>query len=101
MVRTFGKRIEINNEIAAVQPKILNYFDNEIFDYAGGSGGHMDLLCYPFARGRLFLEQEKDKGQYDNAAQCFWTSVLQCSLEKNYLYRQENLMRSSLLTWRK
>ena len=68
------KRIEINNEIAAVQPKILNYFDNEIFDYAGGSGGHMDLLCYPFARGRLFLEQEKDKGQYDNAAQCFWTS---------------------------
>ena len=68
------KRIEINNEIAAVQPKILNYFDNEIFDYAGGSGGHMDLLCYPFARGRLFLEQEKDKGQYDNAVQCFWTS---------------------------
>ena len=68
------KRIEINNEIAAVQPKILNYFNNEIFDYAGGSGGHMDLLCYPFARGRLFLEQEKDKGQYDNAAQCFWTS---------------------------
>ena len=34
----------------------------------------MDLLCYPFARGRLFSEQEKDKGQYDNATQCFWTS---------------------------
>tara|TARA_B100001250_G_C19814394_1_gene797481 strand:+ start:2114 stop:3163 length:1050 start_codon:yes stop_codon:yes gene_type:complete len=66
--------IEKNDEIAAVQPKILNYFDKNIFDYAGGSGGHMDMFCYPFARGRLFLEQEKDKGQYDTAEQCFWAS---------------------------
>ena len=57
-----------------MQPKILNYFDKNIFDYAGGSGGHMDMFCYPFARGRLFLEQEKDKGQYDTAEQCFWAS---------------------------
>jgi len=68
------KCIEKNDEIAAVQPKILNYFDKNIFDYAGGSGGHMDMFCYPFARGRLFLEQEKDKGQYDTAEQCFWAS---------------------------
>ena len=66
--------IEKNDEIAAVQPKILNYYDKNIFDYAGGSGGHMDMFCYPFARGRLFLEQEKDKGQYNTAEQCFWAS---------------------------
>lgn len=66
--------IEKNDEIAAVQPKILNYFDKNTFDYAGGSGGHMDMFCYPFARGRLFLEQERDKGQYDTAEQCFWAS---------------------------
>ena len=41
------KCIEKNDEIAAGQPKILNYFDKNIFDYAGGSGGHMDMFCYP------------------------------------------------------
>ena len=49
---------------AAVQPKILNYYERNRFDYAGGSGGHMDVLCYPFARGRVFLDQEIDSGQY-------------------------------------
>ena len=75
--------IEKNDEIAAVQPKILNYFDKNIFDYAGGSGGHMDMFCYPFARGRLFLEQEKDKGQYDTAEQCFWASGTSILVRKN------------------
>ena len=28
----------------------------------------MDILCYPFARGRLFLEQEIDNNQYDDDA---------------------------------
>ncbi len=36
--------IKSNSQIAAVQPKILNYFDRNIFDYAGGSGGHMDVI---------------------------------------------------------
>ena len=63
-----------NKLIAATQPKILNYYENTTFDYAGGSGGYMDLLCFPFARGRIFLEQEKDRGQYDNAQKCFWAS---------------------------
>jgi len=63
-----------NKLIAATQPKLLNYYENTTFDYAGGSGGYMDLLCFPFARGRIFLEQEKDRGQYDNAQKCFWAS---------------------------
>jgi len=68
------KRIESDSSIAALQPKILNYYDRELFDYAGGSGGHMDLFCFPFARGRLFSDQEKDVGQYDKAEPCFWAS---------------------------
>ena len=60
--------------IAAVQPKILNYFEKELFDYAGGSGGAMDVLGFPFARGRLFLTREEDKGQYDDVTQVFWAS---------------------------
>lgn len=58
----------------AVQPKILNYFERDMFDYAGGSGGAMDVLCFPFARGRLFLTREYDTGQYDDKTEIFWAS---------------------------
>ena len=68
------QEIESHDDIAAIQPKILNYYNKNIFDYAGGSGGMMDIFCYPFARGRLFLEQEEDTGQYNDARQCFWAS---------------------------
>ena len=67
-------RLESDSSIAAVQPKILNYYKRDVFDYAGGSGGFMDIFCFPFARGRLFLNQEKDTGQYDEAQSCFWAS---------------------------
>ena len=67
-------RMKSDSSIAAIQPKILNYYNREIFDYAGGSGGHLDLFCFPFARGRIFLDQEKDTGQYNDAQQCFWAS---------------------------
>lgn len=62
------------NDIVAVQPKIRNYYERKLFDYAGGAGGHMDLFCFPFAKGRLFLEQEEDSGQYDTADDIFWAS---------------------------
>ena len=60
-----------DNKVAAVQPKILNYFDKNIFDYAGGSGGYMDWFCFPYARGRIFSKQEEDIGQYNDSKQCF------------------------------
>jgi|TARA_Y100000310_G_scaffold201831_1_gene201920 hypothetical protein len=66
--------LEKNRGVAAVQPKILNYFEKELFDYAGGSGGQMDILCFPFARGRLFLTREEDSGQYDDETDIFWAS---------------------------
>ena len=68
------ERIESDSSIAALQPKILNYYERDLFDYAGGCGGHMDIFCFPFARGRLFLDQEKDIGQYNSAESCFWAS---------------------------
>ena len=78
--------IQSKDNIAAVQPKILNYFDRSIFDYAGASGGFMDILCYPFARGRLFFNQERDEGQYDNASSCFWASGTALMVKKNLFY---------------
>jgi GT2 family glycosyltransferase len=60
--------------IAACQPKILSYSDKHLFEYAGASGGWMDNFGYPFTRGRVFDTCEADRGQYDDAAPCFWAS---------------------------
>ena len=68
------KIMNSNDNIGAVQPKILNYYDRNIFDYAGGAGGHMDIYCFPFARGRIFSFQENDEGQYNEKEKCFWSS---------------------------
>lgn len=66
--------LDKNDKVAAVQPKILNYYNRELFDYAGGAGGSMDFLGFPFARGRIFNEQESDCRQYDLSEEIFWSS---------------------------
>lgn len=74
--------LEEHPGVAAVQPKILNYFQRGRFDYAGAAGGQLDVLVFPFARGRVFLEQEEDRGQYDEAARIFWSSGTACLVRK-------------------
>ena len=66
--------LDENPQIAAVQPKILNYYQKNLFDYAGGAGGLMDFLVFPFARGRIFNEQEIDSNQYNSNEEIFWSS---------------------------
>ena len=75
----------INNDpnISSVQPKIINKYDKNKFDYAGGSGGFMDKYCYPFARGRIFHSIEKDNGQYDDSIKIFWASGTGFITKKN------------------
>ena len=63
-----------NEKISSVQPKILNYFRKNYFDYAGASGGYIDYLGYPFARGRIFNYLEEDKKQYNDKKKIFWAS---------------------------
>ena len=60
--------------ISACQPKILSYSQKDVFEYAGASGGFIDFLGYPFARGRIFETIEHDTGQYDDNYQIFWAS---------------------------
>ncbi len=67
-------RVSESEEIVALQPKIRNYYERNLFDYAGGAGGHIDLLCFPFTKGRIFLEQEEDLGQYNTRTDIFWAS---------------------------
>ncbi|MDB5209005.1 MAG: glycosyltransferase family 2 protein [Flavisolibacter sp.] len=59
---------------AACQPKILDYKNKNLFEYAGACGGWLDAYGYPFARGRIFDICEEDKGQYDTTIELFWAS---------------------------
>lgn len=71
---------------AMVQPKILSIQDKAFFDYSGGAGGEMDILGYPFARGRIFDTVEKDKGQYNGITnRVFWTSGCAILIRKSVL----------------
>lgn len=66
--------LEAHAEVAAAQPKILSWNQPSMFEYAGASGGFIDLLAYPFCRGRLFQSLEHDNGQYDDPVHVFWAS---------------------------
>jgi GT2 family glycosyltransferase len=63
-----------HQEVGACQPKIVDHKNQELFEYAGASGGHLDALGFPFCRGRVFNELESDKGQYDDNSKIFWAT---------------------------
>jgi GT2 family glycosyltransferase len=63
-----------DSSIAAAQPKILSYHQQDHFEYAGAAGGFVDTLGYPFCRGRIFNCIEKDAGQYDDTGPIFWAT---------------------------
>lgn len=66
--------LERDPAIAAVAPKLLSYTERDKFEYAGACGGFIDLLGYPFCRGRILSTVEKDDGQYDSPREVFWAS---------------------------
>lgn len=63
-----------DRSLAAVAPKLLSYADKSKFEYAGACGGFIDMLGYPFCRGRILSVIEEDFGQYDSACDVFWAS---------------------------
>ena len=76
-------KINSNNNISSVQPKILNLKNKKYFDYAGASGGFIDYLVFPFTRGRIFNTIEEDKKQYDGSKKIFWASGAGFLTKKN------------------
>jgi hypothetical protein len=68
------KLMDGDRNIAACQPKICSYSSRDEFEYAGAAGGFIDKYGYPFCRGRIFQELEKDNGQYNNAVEIFWAT---------------------------
>lgn len=66
--------MEENHEIGACMPKIKSYKNKNDFEYAGACGGFIDILGYPFCRGRILDQIETDKGQYDKTTEIFWAT---------------------------
>jgi len=67
-------QFESDTNIAAIQPKILDYKDKYKFEYAGAGGGFIDKYGYPYCRGRVFDTIETDTNQYNDTIDIFWAS---------------------------
>ena len=63
-----------DENITAIQPKVLSYNQKTHFEFAGAAGGFIDNLGYPYCRGRVFDKLEVDKGQYNDETEIFWAS---------------------------
>jgi hypothetical protein len=74
-------------DVAAVQPKILSERNHEYFEYAGAAGGLMDMYGYPYCRGRILGDVEKDCGQYDTKVDIFWATGA-CMIIRNAVYKK-------------
>lgn len=70
VIKTFEKF----ENVAAIQPKILDHKKKTHFEYAGAAGGFIDKFGYPYCRGRIFDTLEEDQGQYDDVSPIFWAS---------------------------
>jgi len=73
-------------DVAAVQPKILDFKKPDYFEYAGAAGGFIDQFGYPYCRGRIFDRIEKDQGQYDDEVDVFWASGACLAIRKDHFY---------------
>lgn len=78
--------MEVHPEIGAIQPKIRAFNDKEYFEYAGAAGGFLDKNGYPFCRGRLFDNVEKDLGQYDDGIRDVTWASGACLMTRRDLY---------------
>jgi GT2 family glycosyltransferase len=83
--------LDENPDIAAAQPKILAYNERNHFEYAGAAGGFIDSLGYPFCRGRVFNETEKDLDQYNDEREIFWATGACLVIRSNVYHALEGL----------
>ena len=59
----------------------------ELFEYAGACGGFIDILGFPFCRGRILSNVEEDRGQYDTPMKVFWASGA-CMATRSSVWRE-------------
>jgi GT2 family glycosyltransferase len=83
--------LESDPSIAACQPKILSYYNKNLFEYAGAAGGWIDKYGYPFCKGRVFEICEEDHGQYDQAEPIFWATGAALFIRSSAFHEQMGL----------
>ena len=76
-----------DKNIAAIQPKLLDFKQKTKFEYAGAAGGFVDFMGYPFCRGRIFMELEKDHDQFNDVCDIFWATGA-CFFIKSEIYHK-------------
>ncbi len=79
--------MECNPRVVAAQPKVRSYHQPDHFEHAGAAGGYIDRLGYPFCRGRIAEQVERDTGQYDDSVPVFWASGA-CFFVRTEVFRQ-------------
>jgi GT2 family glycosyltransferase len=79
--------LDLDKQVAAIQPKILSYHSKTKFEYAGAGGGYIDSLGYPFCRGRVFDHVEEDLHQYDDEREIFWATGA-CVMIRSSVFHQ-------------
>jgi len=78
--------MENDSMIAACQPKLRSYYQQDEFEYAGAAGGFIDKWGYPFCRGRIFGHLEKDEAQYENVEEVFWATGAAMFVRAKYFW---------------
>jgi len=81
------KEFTENKETAVIQPKIKDYKNKKMFEYAGAAGGFIDMFGYPYCDGRIMFKIEEDKGQYNRRKEIFWASGA-CMLIRRETFEQ-------------
>lgn len=79
--------MDSNPQIAAVQPSILSFNQPHQYEYAGAAGGWIDILGYPFARGRVMDVYETVDGQYEDQAIIFWATGAAMMVRKEAFWK--------------
>jgi len=79
--------MESNDLIVAAMPKIRAFKAKDNFEYAGAAGGFLDILAYPFCRGRILQNIESDHHQYDINSEVFWATGA-CMFIKNKAFKE-------------
>ncbi|MBT4051734.1 MAG: glycosyltransferase family 2 protein [Bacteroidetes Order II. Incertae sedis bacterium] len=78
-----AQTFKTDSSVGAAQPKLHQFDDRSMFEYAGAAGGFLDRDGYPFTRGRLFETMEIDQGQYDQDTDIFWASGTCLAIRKD------------------
>jgi len=79
--------MDSNPSVGACMPKIRSFAKPTEFEYAGAAGGFIDVLGYPFCRGRILGTLEQDYGQYNDTRPIFWATGA-CMVVRTALYKE-------------